>query len=626
MSNLSTFPLRAFPIVALSLLSAGCNPVSTPSAGAAPLEVEANTATPTQLVQNGEKWQLMRNGQAYFIKGVGGDGSKEALKTAGGNSFRTWGADNLEKQLNDAQKLGLTVTVGIWLGHKEHGFDYHNAQQVADQLEGAKRAIDRTKNHPALLMWGIGNEMENGFPDDDPAVWQAVEQIAAYAKKVDPNHPTMTVIAEIGGKKVANINKYCSDIDVIGINSYAGGPSMAQRYLKAGGIKPYVMTEFGPPGTWELPKNSWGTVEEPTSTQKAEAYRATYEKSILASPLSLGSYAFTWGNKQEASATWFGLLLNDGTRLAPVDALTQLWTGKLPTNRVPQIESLKLQSAEKTQPGAIIKASLKAVDPEKDALKVEWVLQHDPMQDTIGGETQAVPPTYPEAIQSATNSEVTLKMPQFGGGYRLFAFIRDGKGGGAVGNLPLYVQGGEKMVANAAAPKKPDYNAPQAKLPLEVLGESAGAPSYFPSGYMGQSDAIKMVETSKNPHSGKSALEVKYLAKADWGGVVWQSPAEDWGDKPGGWNLSGAKKLTFWARGEKGGEEVAFSFGLLGADKKYPDSDKGETGKVKLNTEWQQFTLDLTGKDLTHIKTGFCWVVASNGQPTTFYLDDIKFE
>lgn len=106
----------------------------------------------------------------------------------------------------------------------------------------------------------------------------------------------------------------------------------------------------------------------------------------------------------------------------------------------------------------------------------------------------------------------------------------------------------------------------------------------------------------------------------------WQSPAEDWGDKPGGWDLSGAKKLTFWARGEKGGEEVNFSFGLLGADKKFPDSDKGETGKIKLTKEWQQHSIALAGKDLSQIKTGFCWVVAGNGHPVTFYLDDIQWK
>jgi hypothetical protein len=129
-----------------------------------------------------------------------------------------------------------------------------------------------------------------------------------------------------------------------------------------------------------------------------------------------------------------------------------------------------------------------------------------------------------------------------------------------------------------------------------------------------------------NPHSGKTDLKVEYTTGGEWGGVVWQSPANDWGNAPGGWDLTGAKKLTFWARGAKGGEEVSFSFGLIGKDKPNPDSAKGSLEKVKLTTEWKQYEIDLTGKDLSQIKTGFCWVLGAKGEPITFYLDDVKYE
>ena len=115
---------------------------------------------PVKIVRENGAFHLMREGKPYFIKGAGGDGSKPGLQKLGANSFRTWGADNLGKQLDEAQKLGLTVTIGIWLGHTEQGFNYNDAKQVADQYEKAKEAILKYRNHPALLMWGIGNEME----------------------------------------------------------------------------------------------------------------------------------------------------------------------------------------------------------------------------------------------------------------------------------------------------------------------------------------------------------------------------------------------------------------------------------------------------------------------------------
>ena len=597
------------------VLAAGFAVSSCASSQAAPVKVSVQ--------KQGDQWQMLRAGQPYFIKGAGGDGSKPLLREYGGNSFRTWGADGSQSKLDEAEKLGLTMALGIWLGHKEHGFDYHNADMVAKQFEDAKKAIDSFKDHPALLMWSIGNEMENGFPEDDPAVWQAVEQIAAYAKRVDPNHPTMTVVAEIGGDKVKMINKYCPSIDIIGINSYGGGPSIAERYAKAGGVKPYVITEFGPPGTWEVGKNSWDTAPELSSTEKAARYRETYQKTILDKPLSLGSYAFTWGNKQEATATWFGLLLADGTRLGAVDALSELWTGKPVPNHAPKIAGLKLEGGERVQPNSTIKVALNPTDAEGDPLKVEWVLQHDPVHNNTGGATEDAPTIYPDAIVKSDARSAEIKLPTRGGAYRVFAFVRDDHNGAAVANVPLFVEGGGDGKADKKfAPPKGE----KVTLPFDLYAEGDES-QYIASGYMGNAAAITMdAKWTTNPHAGKNCLKVEYAAKDNWGGVVWQSPANDWGDAPGGFDFSGAKKLTFWARGEKGGESPSFLFGLIKNDKPYFDSDSAKLEGRKLSTQWQQFSIDLTGLDLSRIKTGFVWTVAAQGEPITFYLDDIRYE
>src|SRR5436190_7814914 len=285
-------------------------------------------AVKTSLEQRDGKWQLVRDGKPYFIKGAAGDGPKAMLAELGGNSFRTWGVDKLDAQLEEAQKLGLSVAVGIWLGQERQGFKYDDPKQVADQLQRARKAILKYKDHPAVLLWGIGNEMEGYKAGDNPLIWRAVNDIAKAAHELDANHPTMTVIAEVGGQRVPCIHKFCPAIDIVGINTYAGLASIPKRYKDAGGTKPFVITEFGPPGTWEVAKNSFGALIEPTSTQKAEVYRRGYESAIASQPLCLGSYAFTWGNKQEATATWFGMLLPDNSRLGAVDELSQLWTGK----------------------------------------------------------------------------------------------------------------------------------------------------------------------------------------------------------------------------------------------------------------------------------------------------------
>jgi len=166
------------------------------------------------------------------------------------------------------------------------------------------------------------------------------------------------------------------------------------------------------------------------------------------------------------------------------------------------------------------------------------------------------------------------------------------------------------------------------KLPFTVYDEKGGANNhYIPSGWMGNAKGTKMDEAcTNNPHAGKTCLRVEYSASTDWSGIVWQDPANDWGDQNGGWNLTGAKTLKVWARGERGGEIVNFKFGILGADKKFSDSATGENSDIKLTKEWREYTIDLAGKDLTRIKTGFVWTVAGQGEPVVFYLDDIRFE
>ena len=584
--------------------------------GAEPVRVEV-VKTDVGWPRAARGWQLLRGGKPYFIKGVGGDASKEFLVKCGGNSFRTWGADGLEGQLDEAQKLGLTVTVGIWLGHKRHGFDYHNAKSVEDQFVRAREAVRRHHNHPAVLMWGIGNEMENYEAAGDPAVYTAIQNIAAMIKREDTNHPTMTVFAEVGGDKITMLHKFCPDIDIVGINTYAGGETVAERYKSAGGTKPYVITEFGPPGVWEMKKAAWGAAPELSSTEKADWYRRTWVGSIAgAKGMCLGSYAFAWGFKREASATWYGMFLPDGTKLAAVDAMSELWTGKPVSNPCPKINSLKLVDGDgRVATGATVKVVLDAAGANGDPVKVSWELHRDQFEYGTGGDDMPEAPEYPDSIIKATDKEAELRMPAEGGAYRLYAYVRSANAGGAVANLSLFVDG-----------PMPKPRSRPAKLPLVIFNDDQSNPPYVPSGWVGNHDAVRYTPDWKDtPHTGKTCLKLAYRDNSGWGGITWQNPANDWGDKPGGYNLTGATKLTFWARGEDGGETVDFSFGGIGSDKPFHDTADGKIS-VELTKDWKQYSIDLSGKDLHCIKSGFGWAVAGAGKPVTFYLDDIRYE
>lgn len=392
---------------------------------------------PVTLKQESGQWSLLRDGKPYFVRGGGGQGYLDDMVELGGNSIRTWGADNLQRTLDEAHKRGLTVTVGLWLGHERHGFDYTNADQVAKQYDDCKAAVLKYKDHPAVLAWGIGNEME--VPEGkNAAIWSAINNIASMVKKLDPNHPTMTVVAEIGGDKVKNIHRLCPDIDIVGINSYGGAASVPERYRELGGVKPYIVTEFGPLGQWELPKNAWGVNTEFTSTEKAKQYRDSYQGAVLGSKgLCLGSYAFIWGHKEEATATWFGMFLAQGPRLGAVDVISEFWTGKPVKNRCPVIEPITLEGAPERKPGEAITARVKFSDPENDTLTVKWELMGEPTVHAEGGDAIPKLARYPDAVKVVSDREVTVTLPAKGEKFRLYVFVTDTGGGAATANVPL---------------------------------------------------------------------------------------------------------------------------------------------------------------------------------------------
>ena len=155
---------------------------------------------------------------------------------------------------------------------------------------------------------------------------------------------------------------------------------------------------------------------------------------------------------------------------------------------------------------------------------------------------------------------------------------------------------------------------------------------YVASGYMGDYSDVGVVMSSfDNPHTGTTCIKITYSNAvsqgARWVGVYWQNPANNWGDRQGGFDLTGATKLSFWVRGENGGERIE-EFKMGGVTGLYPDSDIAGIGPVLLTTEWKQYEMDLRGKDLSYISGGFAWAtnIDVNPEGATFYLDDIRYE
>ena len=557
-------------------------------------------------------WHLTFNGKPYFINGGGGGGSKSLLKEIGGNSFRTWGADRAKAELDEAAKCGHTVMLGFWLGHRKHGFSYLDRAALERTEREVLETVAKIKDHPALLCYALGNEMELGEPHPK-AMWTFINALAKKVKAADPNHPVGTVVADMWKDKADAIIRYAPELQYMGLNSYGGALTVGKRWRELGGNIPYILTEYGPMGAGECGKAQNGLPLEWTSTRKAQWYRDVYQKTILdeKGKWCLGGYVFTWGHKNEVSPTWFGTMLPDGTKLEVVATLAKFW-GKKVANRCPVIEEVKV-SKDAPAEGEMIRASVAAKDPEGDKLKWQWTLIDEASYYGEAGLGLPMPQGWDEAIAAGQGTnKVKVKLPG-GGNYRLYAYCFDGKGNAAYANWPL--------VGKGPKPKKELGPAP---LPYPVYRDGAQG-IWHVSGYMGNTGAMRVDDAcAEKPHSGATCLKVSYSDSGNWAGIFWQSPANDWGDKPGGANLSKASTLVFWARGEEGGEKVSFFMGGI-KNKAFSDTANRKLEDVTLKKTWTRYRITLDGEDLSRIKTGFGFNFGGQGKPFAFYLDDIVY-
>jgi len=289
----------------------------------------------------------------------------------------------------------------------------------------------------------LGNEMEAFQPGEiDVRIWQELNQLAGMIKKMDPYHPVVTVVAEVNGPKVAGIKTHYPNLDILGVNSYAGAPSVGKRVLESGWDGPYLLTEYGVAGTWESTKTTWGApIEADPSTKALETYTAYKLDRDNNAGRTLGSYVFFWGHKQEATATWFGMFMPTGEKLPRVDAMAYAWSGQWPDNRTPKLISLESPVAlKRVQAGSMSHAVVDCIDREGEDLTFVWDIRAESTDRKTGGDAEASPPSFPEAIQAGQGTaRIEFRVPSRPGGYRVFVACNDGTGGAAAHNLPFFV-------------------------------------------------------------------------------------------------------------------------------------------------------------------------------------------
>jgi len=136
-----------------------------------------------------------------------------------------------------------------------------------------------------------------------------------------------------------------------------------------------------------------------------------------------------------------------------------------------------------------------------------------------------------------------------------------------------------------------------------------------------------------DPKFGETAVRMTVTFKTpNWCGLAVACAPDYWGKEPSvaAWDLRGAKKLVFWARGDKGTESIQVKTMVTGGER-FGDSTTiaPATPWLSLTKGWKQYELSLEGVDASRVVTNFCVVTNKDHNENaaiTFYLDEIYVE
>lgn len=196
--------------------------------------------------------ELIVDGRNYFIKGVcwnpvgrGGvhpdnldfvgfsDIDIPKMAAMGFNTIRTYEAITDKATLDKLEKAGIKVINSIFSWGKS-------------PIESVDNIIHAVGDHPAVIMWAIGNEWNYNGLYTDLSHEQSTTLINAVAKRVkqlDSTRPIATIYGELPS---ARLIASMPDIDIWGLNVYSG-ITFANRFerWKKLSDKPMFLGEYG---------------------------------------------------------------------------------------------------------------------------------------------------------------------------------------------------------------------------------------------------------------------------------------------------------------------------------------------------------------------------------------------
>jgi hypothetical protein len=190
----------------------------------------------------------------YFTSGYANIYTRDLplLRSMGANTVRLWTWDDTADHhdfLDNAYNSGTNPIYVIAGFQINQGLDI-SLPTVRDRIKADFREmVAINKNHPAILMWAIGNELNSSYMygSNMNNLFSLVNEMAQEAHLEDGNHPVTIPLADENlTNTISAYNSSVPNLDIWGANIYRGNSfgTLFSSYSTASS-KPLLITEYG---------------------------------------------------------------------------------------------------------------------------------------------------------------------------------------------------------------------------------------------------------------------------------------------------------------------------------------------------------------------------------------------
>jgi hypothetical protein len=292
--------------------------------------------------------------------------------------------------------------------------------------------VYKNKDHPAILFWNIGNEVVYWTKDEKEriAFCQFLDEIIREVHRIDPHHPIVYTTAF--ATAIPYIKKYVPHLDILGVNVYGGFDNLHRKVVSQLNI-PYIVTEYGPLGSWDRPEDMNRVPLESTDDLKAHYYKKYAHKIQNAYGYCLGGFAFYLGDTTQTSYTWWNLTYGSYLKQAYL-TIQEFYTGKKVQQWPPVIKDMKFSKRKKLVPGEWFTVELKIDRQEK---VVRYVYFMTTARNILYFDNYPNKKVFVRVEGNGMN--VKMRAPSISGNYRIYAMVYDDLGRVSIYNKSISV-------------------------------------------------------------------------------------------------------------------------------------------------------------------------------------------